>query len=222
MSEQETLPPGLHPEIALLPWYANGTLRPDEQELVTRHLETCLDCRRELDELTQLQRELTTAYRTEDSPSPRLAQAVLAQVARESAEGRRTVSGEIGWMTGLDQWIRSLFMSQWVPTLVATIIAVQLGLLLWATMPQEATHQITTRSIDPPAFTVKVLFHEQATESQIRSLLGTVHGRIINGPDAKRSYTVAMPAEDNTAMTTLLDTLRARNDIVQTVEALSQ
>ncbi len=40
-----------HDELrALLPWYAKGTLGLNEHELVARHLESCPDCVRELDE----------------------------------------------------------------------------------------------------------------------------------------------------------------------------
>jgi hypothetical protein len=49
-----------HREIAeLLPWYANGTLAPEERAHVERHLQRCAECRRELEELEGLKAVLT-------------------------------------------------------------------------------------------------------------------------------------------------------------------
>jgi len=44
-----------HDELrALLPWYANRTLGRNDHEVVERHVESCPDCARELDELRVL------------------------------------------------------------------------------------------------------------------------------------------------------------------------
>jgi hypothetical protein len=50
----------LHLEIVeLLPWYLNGTLETKEHDNVTQHIENCLSCRRELEELKGLQKAIT-------------------------------------------------------------------------------------------------------------------------------------------------------------------
>jgi anti-sigma factor RsiW len=221
MSEPETLPRDVHPEIALLPWYANGTLGAEERQQVARHLESCADCRRELDELRQMKSELSAVYKVHREPSPRLIRSVLAKVARE-ASARRGAPAETGsWLDRLDQWFRSLFLPQWVPTLAAVILLTQLGLLLWVTMPPMPSDQITTRSLGSPTATFKVTFQEQATEGQIRALLSTVHGRVIDGPNPEHVYVIEVIAGDPAVNVKTLETLRARTDVVHSAETIA-
>lgn len=220
MSERETLPTGVHPEVGLLPWYANGTLGTEEQQAVARHLESCADCRHELDELKQMKRELTAACASQPEPSPRIAQSVLAKVAQE-ASARHKVSTETGsWLDGVDDWFRSLFMPQWIPTLTAVLFAAQVGLLLWVTMPTQQG-QITTRSIGSPTATFKVSFREQATEGQIHALLDSIRGRLIDGPTADGSYVIDVLAADRAEAGKKLEALRRRTDVIQRADAIT-
>jgi Putative zinc-finger len=220
MSEQETLPPEVHLEVALLPWYVNGTLGAQERQQVTRHLGSCPGCRRELDELTQMLSALPAAFAAQPEPSPRIARLVLAKVAQE-ATARQNVSAEAGsWLNRLDGWFRSLFLPQWVPTLTAVSLVALLGLLLWATMPPMLSEQITTRSLGSPNAIFKVRFQEQATEGQIRALLNSVRGRVIDGPTADGSYLIEVLASDTAAADKKLETVRGRTDVIQRADAI--
>ena len=221
MSEPETLGADVHPETTLLPWYVNGTLETQERQRVAAHLESCLECRRELDELMQIQRQLTEVYTRQPEPSPRLAQAVMAKVAQE-ASARRTATKENGhWLNAVDQWIRSLLLSQWAPTLAALVLVTQFGLLLWVLRPAIESNQVTTRSLSSPTASFKVTFQQQATEEQIRSLLTTVRGRIVDGPSSELAYVVQVIAGDPNVSSKTLETLRARPDIIRSADAIS-
>lgn len=221
MRERETLPPEVHPEVALLPWYANGTLASEEREQVARHLESCPDCRRELDELMQIKHELTAVYRVHPEPSDRLARSVLANVAQEASTRRHAPAETRSRLDGLDRWIRSLLMPQWVPTLVAVVLVAQLGLLLWVTMPSQQG-QVTTRSLSSATVTFKIIFQEQATEGQIRALLNTIRGRVIDGPNPEQAYFIEVITGDPSGNVKALETLRERADVVYSAEAISQ
>ena len=217
MSERETLPPEVHPEVALLPWYANRTLGADEQQQVARHLESCPDCRHELDELAQMRSALTAAYSAQPEPSTGIARSVLATVAQEASTRRNAPAQTRSWPDGLDRWFRSLFMPQWIPTLAAVVLVVQLGLLVWVTIPAQR-EKVTTRSLSSPTVTFKVTFREQATEGQIRALLNTVGGRIIDGPNPEHAYFIEVIAGDRAVS---VEMLHARGDVVRSAEAVS-
>jgi anti-sigma factor RsiW len=221
MSERETMPAGIHPEGALLPWYANGTLKAEERQHVARHLEACPDCRRELDELSQMKSALTAVYRAEPEPSAQLARSVLNRVAQDAAGRGVAVKGRGHWLDGLDEWFRSLFQPQWVPTLAALALAVQFGLLLWVTTPSGPSEQITTRSVGGSTAAFNVIFEDQATAGQIHVLLDSIGAKVIDGPDAGHAYLIRVSAADPAVTAKTLDTLRARTDMVLRADPVS-
>lgn len=218
MSEPETLPTGVHPEVALLPWYLNGTLGAEEQRRVARHLESCPDCRLELDELTHMKRDITAAYAAQPEPSPQLARSVFAKVAQKSALRRPASAESENWLSGLDQWIRSLFIPQWVPTLAALFVVAQLGLLFWLTLPPSQNGQVTTRGLGTQTARLSVAFHSTATEEAIRSVIETVNGRIVDGPNKKGIYTIEVPAADSQVSQNTLNLLRRNSDVVRAAD----
>lgn len=213
------MPAGVHQEATLLPWYANGQLGEEDRLKVARHLESCPDCRRELDEWTDLRRDIHEAYATQPGPSPALAGAVFSKVAGETRLDARTEDRNDRGLAGLDRWFRSLFEVPWVPSLAAALLAVQFGLLLWVTTPVEQ-EPVSTRSIDSPAARFAVRFQDQATEGQIRGLVERIHGRLVDGPTAQGSYVVeVMAAADPATSRRILDLLRSQSRIVAHAEA---
>lgn len=221
MSERETLPPDIHPEVGLLPWFASGTLKEPERQQVTQHLEVCASCRQELNEIKAVKLDLIDAYRLEHKPSIELSRSVLHQVAQGAAREQTFPAPHDFPLSGLDQWFRSLLQLPWIPTLAALALAVQFCLLLWVTQPPAQSDQIISRSIGSPTARFKVTFHESATEGQIRGLLDSLHARISDGPDSDHTYVLRIDATDVIVIKTLLSTLRGRTDIVIKAESLS-
>jgi hypothetical protein len=221
MSEKETMEEGVHPEAILLPWYANGTLSQSERQQVARHLESCADCERQFEEITGIRNQLITFYGSQPSPSRRQAQLILAKVAQEASARQSTPVTRQSWQDRVDGWIRTFFLPQWVPTLAASLIFVQFGLLLWLTLPQAPTDQITTRSLSSPTITFKITFQEMATEKQIRGLLSEVRGRIISGPGSDHVYLIEAIGGSDAITRKMLATLRAKPDIVHDAQVVS-
>ena len=218
MTDPDTMPSDVHPEVALLPWYANGTLREVERQQVGRHLESCASCRRELGELTALKRRLTAAYEAQPAPSARLVGQVMAQVTADARRAAERTSEPSSWLDGVDHWFRSLFLPRWVPTLAAALLIVQAGLLLWVGLPPTEPEQVSTRSLGMQAATFVVAFQPSATEEQIRTLLQQVHGRITQGPTVEGRYMIEVPSTDASTTQKKADLLRARTDIVRSAD----
>ena len=221
MSERETLPPDIHPEVALLPWFVSGTLKDPERQQVAQHLEACASCRQELNEINTLKISLTDIYHTQPKPSIELSRSVLRQVAQESARHRTFAATQNSPLSGLDQWLRSFLQLPWIPTLAALALAVQFSFLLWSIQPPAPADNILSRSIGSPTARFRVTFQESATEGQIRELLDSIRARINDGPSSDHSYVLHVDATDATISKTRLDTLRSRTDIVIKAEALS-
>jgi anti-sigma factor RsiW len=222
MTEPDALPPDVHPEAALLPWFVNGTLGGTERQHVDRHLESCALCRREFDELTSMKRRLTATYDAQSAPSTRLARSVMAQVAADARAARDGTSRPSSWLDGMDQRFRSLFLPRWVPTLAVVLLIAQLGLLLWVQLPQPESEEVSRRSLGMQTEAIAVMFQPLATEEQIRVLLRQVGGRITEGPTAEGLYTIEVPSIGASTTERKTDVLRGHTDIVRSAEPVKR
>jgi hypothetical protein len=220
MSENDILDQGIHLEAALLPWYANGTLSEVERHQVARHLQSCVDCSRQYEEVREIRSRLRTFYEDQPAPSREKARQIFTKIAQK-ADGRPSIPvSRESWQDRVDNWIRALFVPQWVPTLAATLIFVQFGLLVWLTIPEGPSDQITTRSLSSPTVTFKVTFHELATEKQIRALLTDVRGKIVGGPTPDQAYLLEVVGGSDAITGKTLEALRATSDVVRTAEVI--
>lgn len=72
-----------HNEIKeLLPWYAKRTLAEDENNLIARHLRSCPDCERELEDIGMLLSACDHLGAGEPEPSPGLLEKTLSKLSR--------------------------------------------------------------------------------------------------------------------------------------------
>ena len=211
-------------EIAeLLPWYAAGTLSPQESAAVEDFLERHPERRREVEEMRALGE--TEIALSEQTPAldPALFQRALDEIeAYESS--RAPVAAEPGAPEpGAAQRILRTLTGWWTPapTFARAVMAAQFALLLGL-----ASLYLADRG-DSPATTlggpevpgegvrIAVQFHETATEAQIRELLGEVEASITAGPSALGLYTLTVAGDAEEAVRVL----RARSEVVAFAEA---
>jgi len=129
MSPSAMTRPALSHPSELLPWYVNGTLEGDELREVEEHLRSCVACRREVEELRELQREVQRS-------APRPPAGGLERLMDELEAGRKEPR-------------RSNF-ERWRPLatgLIAATVVTAVGLGVWRPWsPQEP--QVAQRAGD--------------------------------------------------------------------------
>lgn len=213
-----------HP-VMLLPWYVTGTLTRGEHAEVAAHLEVCAQCRAELESLRAIRLQVQAASDEGSAPTPaarrRAMERIREQPAAQAARLRTDSAPADSSVTDrLAAFFRSLLAPKWAPTAAVALIALQLGVLSWVIQrPEEA--QITTRGLDAPVGRVQVTFAPTASEHDIRSLLGEIRGRIVDGPSADGVYLVEVPAADPARLAAKVETLRARADLVRLAQPVS-
>ena len=201
MSDAQT--PERDPELdQLLPWYVNGTLGDDERARVEAYLAASAGAREEVELLRRL-RDHVKASQPSQSPG----ELGLKRLQREIAAERRTAQAappapaSPGW---------------WRPAAIsaALVIAIQ-GALLFQLQPDSG---VGTATGDGPGGTViEVTFAADATESEIRTALQAIDGRLVDGPGALGVYRVQLVGVepgDGAAVRAAIATLEAHPDVV--------
>jgi hypothetical protein len=219
MSAPRTPQDPLHPEAALLPWFAAGTLSEPERQDVARHLADCVTCRAELDEIQRLRSAMKGAYAEAPQPSPAVWQRVRAQIDQ---------GAKVRVPTGYqDSWWGCWWARPWVPAFATALIVGQFVTMGWmmSLVPSKGSEtvgpqpgEVTTRNIPPAAYRVKVSFLEGATEQGIRALLKEVHGRIVDGPLPGDVYLIEVPTAVGLTIDQTIEKLQARADLVKSAE----
>jgi hypothetical protein len=184
----------------LLPWYVNGTLDDSDREAVAHHIWLCQTCEREVVRcqtvVSVLGKDDTSAW----TPSPRHFNRLMTRIDRESS-----LTTAERWRIRIQEWvakIRSAFQS--TPAPIRWALAAQTAvivLIVVATMStRKASPSLYSTLSDPVVsheagqWHITVVFAEEITEREVRSLLSTINGTIVAGPSAMAVYTVTIPA----------------------------
>ncbi len=175
----------------LLPWLANGRLDDDLQPSVSTHLEACGACRAELQFIRGIQ-EVVQAAPDEDDSRPSSAvgfQRVLSEI--ESSDGARTprasTSSRVLW---------------WAAAAVLVLAAIAGWQRPGPYRTLSAQEQAT---VSGPH--LRVVFDAETSTEVLREVLGSVRGRIVDGPSSVGAYVVELPAEAD--FTSSMEALRA-------------
>lgn len=178
----------------LLPWYVNGTLEGQELERLVRHLETCGDCRSDLAQQRRLARVLRTSDELAFSPDRAFKQlrdrldseAELERSQPETSSDRLSGSwrNAIRGVAGPVRW-----------ALAAQLVAiVALGTAL---VSDRDGRDESFRTLSTPAAVaaseavrLRIVFHEEATEADVRALLIGSGLHIVAGPTPFGVYTI--------------------------------
>jgi hypothetical protein len=184
----------------LLPWYVNGTLDDSERETVAHHISMCQTCEGEVVRC----RTLVSLLSTDDEPAWKPSSAhfnrLMTRVDRESS-----LPTSERWRLSMHEWLeksRAVFQS--TPSPMRWALAAQTAvmvLIVMATMSTWIAAPLPYSTLSDPVLSdeasqsqISVVFAEDITEQEVRTLLNTIEGAIVAGPSAMAVYTVAVPA----------------------------
>jgi len=184
----------------LLPWYVNGTLDDSERETVARHVSLCQTCEDEVVRCRALVSVLSTHNEAAWKPSSEHFNRLMTRVDRESS-----LTTSERWRLRMHEWVeksRAVFQS--TPSPMRWALAAQTAvivLIVVATMSTRIGPPVPYSTLSDPVVVyeaslsqISVVFAEDITEQEVRTLLNTIQGEIVAGPSAMAVYTVAVPA----------------------------
>lgn len=210
----------------MLPWYANGTLNPQERALVEAQLRARPELAGELQWIESLQAKVReSAPQVSDEIGLERAMARIAQDRRDAAvfTAPRSAAAPAasGWSERARTWLAGFGLRPAMAMALA-VIAVQAGFLVEMTLTPRDTDQM--RALPPGTAVVqgpllKVNFKADATEADIRLLLVEVQGSIVGGPGQLGDYYLRVPAAGIEPAATLLRANRIV-DAVSVVDAM--
>ena len=190
---------------ALLPWFVNGSLSPDEREQVARHLEQCAHCRSEVLELRAFHSEYTV-----DTPMPEAGRAF--DRLRAILPGRGAP-----WPLRVTQRWRSLrqaYPQRWLPWAITGQLALIATLGALVVAPDRPTPYQTLESAATVAArngSIVVVFAPDTRVDEMRRIVRAADARIVDGPTATDAYVLDVPNGNATAV---LQALRGQRAVV--------
>jgi hypothetical protein len=179
--------------LELLPWFANGSLPPADATRLGRHLAGCLVCRRELAFLHELAAHVRRP-REDDQ-----CEIALARLSRRIERTPSPASRQIPWAA-------------------AAVITLCMSLVSWAADNAEQSTEwlrhagaSAWRSADPGPDRplgprIELVFYDDITEREFRSLVLGVGAEVIEGPTPEGRYTLGFVRQMSPGE--LLDVLR--------------
>ena len=187
----------------ILPWYINGTLDSHEHEFVARHILSCQSCAEEVARCQSTATAVRSAKEGAWSPSPEHLARLMERIDRAS-----TSAAPERWRNHAREWIEKIRRHfQETPSLFRWALAAQTAaivLLTAATIWQASVtpfslyRTLSNAGSAPEAGRVhlQVVFADDITEREIRTLLSSIEATIVAGPTPMAVYTVALAGDD--------------------------
>jgi anti-sigma factor RsiW len=200
----------------LVPWYVNGTLEGRDRAAVTAHLPGCPPCREEVARCQTLAAAVQSAVDAAGAPGPGRLERVLASIELLEATGVRRTGWRGRWGAGVE-WLGDLFQCtpipvRWGLAAQAALLVLVVGLTAWPGVrspgaPYRTLADDGERRVGQEAM-IHVVFTEDITERELRTLLRRVEGRIVDGPSAVGLYTVDVRASTPDRAVPIIEILR--------------
>ena len=205
----------------LIPWYVNDTLENDERERVAQHIAECPACAQEIARCRTIAAVVRSADMADLNPSQERVARIMARIDstdRSKPEHRRH---------SIREWVRKIRLTfEETPSRIRWALAAQAAVivLLAAAVvlqlsaspgPLYRTLSDAGAISEPGKSHIQVIFAEDITEREMRTLLDSIGARIVSGPSPIAVYTLGIAAGDSDAerIRDILAVLRAHPKI---------
>jgi len=239
MNNQNLLSADTHQQMQLLlPWYQNKTLDQVENQLVEKHLRTCIMCRSQMNSLNKLAKTVKQSLILEvaaetsfaslearlravrpdlKTSAPTLVQVNVNTNTKDSGGGKPNLLGKTSSRG-------RRFLGFNVDTLKNFAIAASLVLVIIPIMMHNGQHSSDiadyfTLSATKPEIEegvkLNVVFKESLSTVDIDNVLEKIHGQIIEGPNKIGAYIVRLGADKNSLdLNETISLLRSQQNVV--------
>jgi anti-sigma factor RsiW len=200
-----------------IPWIVNGTLPQSERLAVEAHLETCADCREEL----EFQRRLAVSMATCNSPDidpqvswQRLRQRIDASAPTPDTSAPPAVRAPPATREGhmRDGPVLEGQARRWVPWLVAAMVVQAIGLgalgsVLWSRSTNTTAstagvyRTLSANEAVSDSATIRAVFAPNMTIARMQALLGAAGLQVRSGPSSAGVWSLEPAREANRAST---------------------
>jgi hypothetical protein len=198
----------------ILPWYVNGTLDGREHDLVARHISRCQIC---ADEIARCQ-SIADAVRSVEEAPRTMSPEHLARLM-ERIDRRSTPAAAERWQIRVHEWLETIRLAfQETPSLfrwalaaeTTVIVLLAAAIILQASVAPSLLYRTLSDAgsgPEPGRMHLQVVFADDITEREMRTLLSSIGATIVAGPSPMSVYTVALTADDREAPARTLETL---------------
>lgn len=208
--------------IELLPWYANATLNADEQSLVQQHLPICTECQQQLSAYQQLSHMHSHNHQTPGwEPSNTQFAKILSTIDELEAQAstqKLTPPAPVkpSWWCKAASWFKSIPLPVYglltLETAALALLLVQVGIKPLLIQPDTQLFQTLSNEssvlVSNDAPQLALVFAEDITELEMRTLLQAHQAQIIQGPSAMGVYTLQLPKQEQQELQQAITTLR--------------
>jgi len=207
MSGSEDLPPGVHSQALLLPWFLAGTLTEFEREAVSAHLSACRSCQVELEALRASRSLVRDALAAESVARPELEKRVMQAITAERAVTAAAPRAAPHDAAGAVRW--------WRLAAGVAIAAVAVETVMIAVRSERPVPVVASRALAPERMRIELTLEPEASEATVRDLLIGLHARIVDGPDAGGRYIVELAPGSGAGAEAPLAVLRRQAGVVR-------
>jgi hypothetical protein len=198
---------------AMLPWYVNGTLGPEDARMFRRHLDECAACRVEADSHLAMRSQMAASADTLPDPLVSL-EPLMSRISSIERGGFRG-----WWQPKVPAGARGLAGVLVVQAVAILVLATALVVLLARPQPAADYYTLgsTSAELSRDELLVRLVLEESVGAMEFHSLLKAAGARVIAGPDETGAYLVGVGLRDpgnEAAALELVQQLAARSGVI--------